>query len=576
MSKPPLRSGRPMRCAIYTRKSSEEGLEQAFNSLHAQREACEAFIRSQRHEGWSCLPQAYDDGGRSGGTLERPALQLLLTAIREGRVDVVVVYKIDRLTRSLADFAKIVEIFDAKGVSFVSVTQQFNTATSMGRLTLNVLLSFAQFERELTGERIRDKIAASKKKGMWMGGVPPLGYTVRDRKLVIVEPEAETLRWVFGRYAALGSVRLLQQELAVRGVTSKSWTSALGRIWGGKPIGRGALYMILQNRIYRGEIVHKGQSYPGEHAAVIDSALWDRVQTRLSENRVERNIGIRVKNPSLLAGLLFDDAGQRITPTHAVKHGKRYRYYVSRPLIINTRADPASGLRIPAAEIELIVVNRIRRLLLEPASLFEILRAQAGDRVPQQGVIVRAAARASDWARMPALRQRDILLALVRRVEVGPDQVTIHLRPNRLAAFLEDRLNAADPVLPDDEPIVPLSHPVRLRRAGKEVRIVIDGSDPFAPSLKPDPSLIKAIVKAHRFNDRLLHGGVARFANLAKGESLHRSYYSQILRLAYLAPDITTAILEGRQPPGLTATMLIEHPHLPLSWQQQRTALGFP
>ena len=266
MSKPPPRSGRPMRCAIYTRKSSEEGLEQAFNSLHAQREACEAFIRSQRHEGWSCLPQAYDDGGRSGGNLERPALQLLLTAIREGRVDVVVVYKIDRLTRSLADFAKIVEIFDAKGVSFVSVTQQFNTATSMGRLTLNVLLSFAQFERELTGERIRDKIAASKKKGMWMGGVPPLGYTIRDRKLVVVEPEAETVRWIFGRYAALGSVRLLQQELAVRGVTGKSWTSASGRIWGGKPIGRGALYLILQNRIYRGEIVHKGQTYPGEHA----------------------------------------------------------------------------------------------------------------------------------------------------------------------------------------------------------------------------------------------------------------------------------------------------------------------
>jgi site-specific DNA recombinase len=291
MSKPPLR-GRQMRCAIYTRKSSEEGLEQAFNSLHAQREACEAFIRSQRHEGWSCLPQAYDDGGRSGATMDRPALQLLLAAIREGRVDVVVVYKIDRLTRSLADFAKIVEIFDAKDVSFVSVTQQFNTATSMGRLTLNVLLSFAQFERELTGERIRDKIAASKKKGMWMGGVPPLGYTIRDRKLVVVEPEAEIVRWIFDRYVTLGSVQLLQQELAVRGVTGKSWTSTSGRIWGGKPIGRGALYLILQNRIYRGEIVNKDQAYPGEHQAIIDPAVWDKVQTRLGENRVERHIGL--------------------------------------------------------------------------------------------------------------------------------------------------------------------------------------------------------------------------------------------------------------------------------------------
>src|SRR5271168_4013490 len=220
--KPP--NEQALRCAIYTRKSSEEGLEQEFNSLHAQREACEAFIKSQRHEGWSCLPQGYDDGGRSGGNMERPALQLLLADIRDGKVDVVVVYKIDWLTRSLADFAKIVEIFDAKGVSFVSVTQQFNTTTSMGRLTLNVLLSFAQFEREVTGERIRDKIAASKRKGMWMGGVPPLGYTATDRKLVVVEAEAETVRHIFRRYAALGSVRLLKEELEAQGVTGKRWT----------------------------------------------------------------------------------------------------------------------------------------------------------------------------------------------------------------------------------------------------------------------------------------------------------------------------------------------------------------
>jgi DNA invertase Pin-like site-specific DNA recombinase len=294
-------------------------VEQEFNSLHAQREACEAFIKSQRHEGWSCLPQAYDDGGRSGGNLERPALQQLLAEIREGKVDVVVVYKIDRLTRSLADFAKIVEIFDAKGVSFVSVTQQFNTTTSMGRLTLNVLLSFAQFEREVTGERIRDKIAASKKKGMWMGGVPPLGYTVRDRKLIIVESEAETVRHIFRRYAALGSVRLLKAELETHGIAGKRWTSASGRSWGGRPIGRGALYLILQNRLYRGDVVHKDQSYPGEHEAIIAPALWDAIQARLAENAVERGIGVRVKNLSLLAGLLFDGEGHRMTPTHAVK-----------------------------------------------------------------------------------------------------------------------------------------------------------------------------------------------------------------------------------------------------------------
>src|SRR4051794_16237008 len=271
MSKPaPPRGGHGWRCAIYTRKSSEEGLEQAFNSLDAQREACEAYIKSQRHEGWTCLAQAYDDGGLSGATMDRPALQQLLADIQAGKVDVIVCYKVDRLTRSLADFAKIVEVFDAKGVSFVSVTQQFNTTTSMGRLTLNVLLSFAQFEREVTGERIRDKIAASKRKGMWMGGVPPLGYRAQDHKLIIVDREAETVRFIFRRYAELGSVRLLKEELDARSIRSKLRTSASGRLRGGKPFARGALYLMLQNRIYRGEIVHREQSHPGEHAPIID------------------------------------------------------------------------------------------------------------------------------------------------------------------------------------------------------------------------------------------------------------------------------------------------------------------
>ena len=404
MSKAPTRSGRTLRCAIYTRKSSEEGLEQEFNSLHAQREACEAFIRSQHDEGWSCLPQAYDDGGRSGGNLERPELQQLLADIREGKVDVVVVYKIDRLTRSLADFAKIVEVFDAKGVSFVSVTQQFNTTTSMGRLTLNVLLSFAQFEREVTGERIRDKIAASKRKGMWMGGVPPLGYAVRERKLIVVESEAETVHHIFRRYLALGSVRLLKTELEARGIAGKRWTSASGKSWGGKPIGRGALYLILQNRIYRGETVHKNETYPGEHQAIIDPALWSAVHARLSENTAERGAGIRVKNPSLLTGLLFDSEGHRMTPTHAIKKGTRYRYYVSRTLIVGARADAAAGLRIPAAEIEQIVTNRIRRLLSEPASVFEILQAQIAEPMLQQNLIARAAELASQFAQIPIER----------------------------------------------------------------------------------------------------------------------------------------------------------------------------
>ncbi len=574
MSKPPTRSGQTLRCAVYTRKSSEEGLEQEFNSLHAQREACEAFIRSQRHEGWSCLPQAYDDGGRSGGNMERPALQQLLAEIREGKVDVVVVYKIDRLTRSLADFAKIVEIFDAKGVSFVSVTQQFNTTTSMGRLTLNVLLSFAQFEREVTGERIRDKIAASKRKGMWMGGVPPLGYEACDRKLIIVESEAETVRHIFHRYATFGSVRLLQQELEARGIHSKRWTSAAGRSRGGKPLARGALYLMLQNRIYRGEIVHKDQTYPGEHEAIIDPALWDAVQARLAENAVERGTGTRVKNPSLLTGLLFDGEGHRMTPTHAVKNGRRHRYYVSRPLIVGARAD-AAGLRIPAAEIEQIVTHRIRRLLSEPASVFEILQAQPGEPLLQQMLMTRAAELADEWAGMSPLRMRVILLAVVQRVDMRPDEVIIHLRPRRLAALLDDRLAATNPDWLDGEPTLPLSHPVHLRRAGKEVRMVIDHTDPFAPAPKPDRALIRLVVRAHRFQDLLVKHNGGKFGDLAKREKLHRSYFSQLLRLAYLAPDITTAIIDGHQPSGLTATQLIERADLPMGWAEQRRILGF-
>src|SRR5689334_9671398 len=361
-----MRRNGTVRCAVYTRKSSEEGLEQEFNSLQAQREACEAFIDSQRHEGWVCLRAAYDDGGFSGATMDRPALQQLLADLTAGRVDTVVVYKIDRLTRSLADFAKIVEILDAKGASFVSVTQQFNTTTSMGRLTLNVLLSFAQFEREVIGERIRDKIAASKRKGMWMGGVPPLGYRVCDRKLVILDGEAEIVRAIFRRYAELGSVRLLKDVLEARRIKSKSWTSASGRLKGGSPFSRGALYLMLQNRLYRGEIVHKGQSHPGEHMAIIDQPLWDAVQAQLAANTADRNSGTRIRQPSLLAGMLFDGDGNRMTPTHATKEGKRYRYYISRPLITSDQTDGSAGRRIPAAEIAQAVTSRMRQWLIDP------------------------------------------------------------------------------------------------------------------------------------------------------------------------------------------------------------------
>jgi site-specific DNA recombinase len=570
VSRAPLRS-RNLRCAIYTRKSSEEGLEQEFNSLHAQREACEAFIRSQRHEGWTCLSQAFDDGGRSGGNMERPALQLLLAEIRQGKVDIVVVYKIDRLTRSLADFAKIVEIFDTKGVSFVSVTQQFNTTTSMGRLTLNVLLSFAQFEREVTGERIRDKIAASKRKGMWMGGVPPLGYTAKDRKLIVVPAEAETVRQIFRRYATLGSVRLLKEELDALGIIGKRWTSAAGRDWGGKPLGRGALYTLLKNPIYRGEIVHKEEVYPGEHEAIIAAALWDAVQRQIAANAVERSSSVGVKSPSLLTGLLFDADGQRMTPTHAVKSGRRYRYYVSHPLI-GGAAHADAGRRIPATAIEQIVTDRLCRLLSEPAQVFELIEHQVTTPSRQQRFMGRARELAQGWAQTARLQMRATLLSVVERIEVGAETVIIKLRPRRLVALLDQTAEQPRPV--EDEPSVPLCCPIQLRRAGKEVRMIIDQVDPSAPR-KPDASLIKALGRAHRFHAMLVDQKAGRFAELAQSEKLHRSYFSQLLRLAYLAPDITAAILDGRQPEGLTATRLIEHPQLPLSWREQRVVLGF-
>src|SRR6201987_861372 len=366
-----------VRCAIYTRKSSEEGLEQEFNSLQAQREACEAFITSQRHEGWVCLRAGYDDGGFSGATMGRPALQRLLADLTAGRVDIVVVYKIDRLTRSLADFAKIVEIFDARSASFVSVTQQFNTTTSMGRLTLNVLLSFAQFEREVISERVRDKVAASKKKSLWMGGMPPLGYDVENRKLVVNEVEARIVVDIFRRYLALKSVHPLRDALADAGIKSKRRLRPDGTQYGSQNFSRGALYLILQNRLYLGEGTHKGQSYPGDPPAIFDKPLWDEVQTVLAANRVERTTGARANHSSLLTGMVFDEAGERLTPTHAVKKGRRYRYYVSPSLITGTKRNRSGGRRIPAGNLEGLVINKLRTFLADPGAILDAVASDS-------------------------------------------------------------------------------------------------------------------------------------------------------------------------------------------------------
>ena len=570
------RKARGPHCAVYTRKSSEEGLEQDFNSLDAQREACEAYIKSQAGEGWRLVKTRYDDGGISGGTMERPALKQLLADVEARQVDIVVVYKVDRLTRSLADFGKIVEIFDANGVSFVSVTQAFNTTTSMGRLTLNMLLSFAQFEREITGERIRDKIAASKKKGMWMGGNPPLGYDVGDRKLMVNEPEAETVRHIFRRHVALGSVRCLKEELDAAGILSKVRVAESGRRWGGKPFARGALYLMLQNRIYLGETVHKDKSYPGEHEGIVDQELWDAVQAKLTENRVERAKGGATGDPSLLAGLLYDNLGNRMTPSHAIKSGKRYRYYVSRPLITGRRTTAPDGRRIPAAEIERLVSDRVCTFLSSDTEIFEAIQSGNREVAELKRLIVQAVKLSKAWTTLSPAQTRATLRALIVQIDVQATMVDIHLIPARLPDLLRD--NPLDPPpaseYAEDAERMTLSVPAQFQRVGKETRMIINGIGPNETEAKPDPSLVKLIVTAHRLHEDLMceNQGIGE---IAASEGVHHSYASRLIRLAFLSPEITKAILDGRQPLGLTATKLMQVSRLPIAWQAQKQALGF-
>ena len=367
-----------VRCAIYTRKSSEEGLEQDFNSLDAQREACAAYVLSQVSEGWTLIPENYDDGGLSGGSLERPSLQRLLADVAAGKIDIIVVYKVDRLTRSLLDFAKLVEAFDKVGTSVVSVTQSFNTPTSMGRLTLNMLLSFAQFEREVTAERIRDKIAASKAKGMWMGGTPPLGYEPNGRTLAIVDHHAEMVRDIYRRYTELGNVRLVAEQLVRDGIRSPDRTSGVGRGFGGRHFSRGQIYHMLKNPIYVGDIKHRGQKHVGQHPPIIDRALWNQVQDRLKVNlRGERRC--RAANPSPLSGKLFDKDGEPLVPVHACKGNVRYRYYVSRALQHHGASGGPNGIRIPARELETYVTELVAGLFDDPAALAGRLRLDPSD-----------------------------------------------------------------------------------------------------------------------------------------------------------------------------------------------------
>jgi site-specific DNA recombinase len=528
-----------LRCAVYTRKSSEHGLEQDFNSLDAQREAAETYIKSQAHEGWRLVKTRSDDGGLSGGTLERAALQSLLGDIKARKVDVVVVHKVDRLTRSLADFAKLVELFEAHGVSFVAVTEQFNTTTSMGRLTLNVLLSFAQFERELAGERIRDKFAASRKKGMWMGGTVPLGYDVKDRKLVANEEEADRVRLIFRQYLALGCVAKLRAELDVRGIRSKQRVLTSGRVAGGCSFGRGALYHLLRNRIYRGEVVHKEISYPGEHKAIVDGEMWNAVQARLAENRMTRRKS-RVESGALLGGLIYDDRGNIMSPTYSVRRGNRYRYYISSALLHDRRPEAGSRARVNADDVEKLVVEVLCRELSrpEPAALCPT----------------------PPWS----TEARTLVRDAVERVFVQSGQVHIIRKP---AACSSSAASDEDGAAPQVQ-VVPLPDP--RPRARKE--IIVPGEHNSSPR-RLNHGLILSIARAKSWMRDLRSGKYADTTEIARQFQLNEAHVRRTLRFGYLAPDIVEAIIEGRQPRSMTVKRLLRG--VPSVWADQRTAFGF-
>lgn len=534
-----------VRCAIYTRKSTEEGLEQAFNSLDAQREACAAYVMSQQHEGWTLLPEYYDDGGISGGTMDRPAMQRLLADVRDGKVDVIVVYKVDRLTRRLVDFAKIVEVLDAAGASFVSVTQAFNTTNSMGRLTLNVLLSFAQFEREVTGERIRDKIAASKRKGMWMGGPVPIGYDVIDRKLVINAAEAEMVRLIFKHYLNSASLEELAEDLAKLGVRSKQRVTRDGRPFGGTPFRPGGLRHILGNRIYLGEINHKGQVHPGEHDAIIDLMLWKKVQAKLSGAAKRPRTG----HIGALTSRIYDANGKRLYSAHSHKSGKRYSYYVS-----STR-DNRNGWRLPAGDVEALVQQSLATFLSDPSRL----DAELGGLGLTDASISRAAMLAAAPGDGKGLRE--MFERLDGRVLIEQHALKVELCRSRLAEAM--CIGTTEALLSD--PII-LTGPVTLKRRGIELRLVY--TSPDARPANRDPHLIDLIRRGWAAWNKLK-------TEQRPSNPIERSHLVRLARLRFLAPDITMAIIEGRQPVELTARSLLRSGELPINWNDQRKVFGF-
>ena len=558
-----------IRCAVYTRKSTDDGLEQEFNSLDAQREAGESYILSQRGLGWVALRKRYDDGGLSGGTMERPALRALLADIEKGKVDLVVVYKVDRLTRSLADFARIVDVFDAQSVSFVSVTQQFNTSTSMGRLTLNMLLSFAQFEREVTSERIRDKIAASKKKGMWMGGLPPLGYDIQDKKLVVNGDEAETVRTLFHLYLELGTVKKILEESHRLGLVTKQRVRSGGQKTGGQPFTRGHLYQLLANPIYVGEVAHKTVSYPGQHDAIIERETFDAVRRQLEGHAAERRAATNAKAPSLLTGLVYDGTGDRLCPTHASKQGRRYRYYISKRLMHRTGSTDG-GWRLPAKELDDTVAQAVSDFLKDEIRIVDALDLTGAAPDSLRAILRHAAAVAGDLNQEQFECRRRPLRRLLHRVTLHPDSIRIELKRSGLGSLVFGKN-------PDStayrEGLIDLTVPVVLKRRGVEAKLVVRAAQGEAAA--PDKNLIALLAKAHRWLGQLAAGEIGSAREIARRGGIDASEVSRTIQLAFLAPDIVEAVVAGHQPVALTLSRLMRG-ELPLEWHRQRRLLGFP
>ena len=532
-------STKPVRCAIYTRVSTDQGLEQDFNSLDAQYDAAQAYIRSQTHAGWILIRTRYEDGGYSGGSTDRPALQRLLADVKAGKIDVIVVYKVDRLTRSLADFAKLVELFDAHGVSFVSVTQQFNTTTSMGRLTLNVLLSFAQFEREVTSERIRDKIAASKRKGLWVGGIAPLGYETKDRKIVVVEEEAERVRTIFRRYLELGSLNRVMADLRARGIVTKVRSLKTGGTIGGIPFTRGPLAHLLRNRFYIGEVVFKGEVLPGEQPAILERELFDAVQAKLNEQRNNHTVA-RSESESVLIGRIYDDRGNRMTPSHVRNGGIKYRYYLSSPLLHGQPGRVGSVRRVPAAEIETLVGQAVRKHLGDPAS-------------------------GSD---------RDLISSHVVRVEVQADQLAVELKAAK-------RGRTRDGTSPHHESAEQGAQCTVLRipwrkTSSKRCREIIVPKSPAAQDARPiraetRAKLVASIARGRRWLDEIVTGAVTSIEQIAARENCSVRQVNMTISLAFLAPNLVQAAVEGRLPRGIGVARLRD---APAEWSRQYAMLG--